>query len=46
MVFDGLQEVDKVDASAARVQALKDAAATGFAGMCPFAMDPSPHILT
>lgn len=44
MVFDGLREEDKeedkADATAARIQALKDAAATGFAGMYPFVMHP------
>jgi hypothetical protein len=34
MVSDGVREEGKMGADNARMQALKDAAATGFAGMC------------
>ena len=34
MVFDGIQEDGEMGAGTARMKALKDAAATGFAGMC------------
>lgn len=33
MVLDGVREEDEIGANTARMQALKDAAATGFAGM-------------